>query len=131
MDEKQAYALAQRVVRTPGYRVLEVRRAWSAAAAWQVEAEDRRTGERLLLLDESQFDRFDSRLTADSPTTAHPLTAHAARSSSTRPPITASRAPRPTRHTSDPVLNRASFVPEDTSACFMRPSPSSRPPTLP
>ena len=57
MNEEQAHALAQRIERTPGYRVLEVRRAWSAAVAWQVETEDRRTGERLLLLDESQFDR--------------------------------------------------------------------------
>ena len=56
MDEERAYALAQRVVRTPGYRVLEVRRAWSAAVAWQVEAEDCRTGARLLLLSEAQFD---------------------------------------------------------------------------
>ncbi len=56
MDEGHAYALARRVVRTPGYRVLEVRRAWSAAVAWQVTAEDRRTGARLLLLSEAQFD---------------------------------------------------------------------------
>lgn len=56
MDEEHAYTLAQRVARTPGYRVLEVRRAWSAASAWQVEAEDCRTGARLLLLDEDQFD---------------------------------------------------------------------------
>ncbi len=56
MNEEGAYALAQRVTRTPGYRVLEVRRAWSAAVAWQVEVKDRRTGERLLLLDEDQFD---------------------------------------------------------------------------
>ena len=75
MDEARAYALARRIERTPGYRVLEVRRAWSAAYAWQVEAEDHRTGERLLLLDDSQFDRH---FAADSPTTAHPLTAHAA-----------------------------------------------------
>jgi len=79
VNEEQAHALAQRIERTQGYRVLEVRRAWSAAVAWQVETEDRRTGERLLLLDDSQFDRFDSRRAADSPTTAHPLTAHAAR----------------------------------------------------
>jgi len=79
LTEEQACALAPRIASTPGYRVLEVRRAWSAAIAWQVEAEDRRTGERLLLLDDSQFDRFDSRRAADSPTTAHPLTAHAAR----------------------------------------------------
>jgi len=56
MNEEGAYALAQRVTRTPGYRVLEVRRAWSAASAWQVEAADCRTGARLLLLDEDQFD---------------------------------------------------------------------------
>jgi len=37
-----------------------VRRVWSAAYAWQVEAEDRRTGEWLLLLSE---DPFDARLT--------------------------------------------------------------------
>jgi len=40
--------------------------------AWHVEAEDRRTGERLLLLDENQFNR---RLAADRPTTAQPITA--------------------------------------------------------
>jgi len=57
MDEESAYVLARRVTRTPGYCVLEVRRAWSAAVAWQVEAEDRRTGARLLLLSEDQFDR--------------------------------------------------------------------------
>jgi len=73
MDEEHAYTLAQRVARTPGYRVLEVRRAWSAASAWQVEAEDCRTGARLLLLDE---DQFDNRLAADRPTTAQPITAH-------------------------------------------------------
>jgi len=56
MDEEQAYTLAARVERTPSYGVLEVRRAWSAMYAWQVEAEDRRTGERLLLLNENQFD---------------------------------------------------------------------------
>ena len=57
MDEEYAYTLARRVEHTPAYRVLEVRRAWSAAVAWQVEAGDRRTGERLLLLSEDQFDR--------------------------------------------------------------------------
>jgi len=67
MDEEQAYALAASVDRTLSYRVLEVRRAWSAMYAWQVEAEDRRTGERLLLLKE---DQFDSRLMeAGQPTT--------------------------------------------------------------
>jgi len=55
------------VADTPGYRVLEVRRAWSAATAWQVEIEDCRTGERLLLLNE---DQFDARLmSAGEPTT--------------------------------------------------------------
>jgi len=56
----------------PGYRVLEVRRAWSAAVAWQVEAEDCRTGAHLLLLSE---DQFDNRLAADRPTIAQPITA--------------------------------------------------------
>jgi len=56
LTEEQAYVLASRIASTPDYRVLEVRRAWSAAVAWQVEAEDRRTGERLLLLNEDQFD---------------------------------------------------------------------------
>jgi len=72
MDEEQAYALAARVDRMLSYSVLEVRRAWSAMHAWHVEAEDRRTGERLLLLDENQFNR---RLAADRPTTAQPITA--------------------------------------------------------
>jgi len=56
MTEERACALARRVAATPSYRVLEVRRAWSAAVAWQVEIEDCRTGERLLLLSEAQFD---------------------------------------------------------------------------
>ena len=72
MTEERAYALARRLAQTPGYRVLEVRRAWSAAVAWQVEAEDRRTGERLLLLSDDQLDR---RLTANKPITAHPTIA--------------------------------------------------------
>jgi hypothetical protein len=81
MDEEYAYTLARRVEHTPAYRVLEVRRAWSAAVAWQVEAEDRRTGERLLLLSE---DQFDSRLMVEAgqPTTGAittaQTTAHAA-----------------------------------------------------
>ena len=73
MTEERACALARRVAATPGYRVLEVRRAWSAAVAWQVEAEDRGTDKRLLLLSE---DQFDNRLAADRPTTAQPITAH-------------------------------------------------------
>ncbi len=73
MDEERAYALAQRVVRTPGYSVLEVRRAWSSASAWQVEAADCRTGARLLLLSEAQF---DVRLTgAGQPRTRESVTA--------------------------------------------------------
>ena len=56
MTEERAYDLARLVECIPGYRVLEVRRAWSAAVAWQVAAEHHRTGERLLLLDEDQFD---------------------------------------------------------------------------
>ncbi len=66
MTEEQAHDQARRVADTPGYHVLEVRRAWSAATAWQVEIEDRRTGERLLLLSE---DQFDARPTAGEPTT--------------------------------------------------------------
>lgn len=66
LNESRAYALARRIAQTPGYRVLEVRRAWSAAVAWQVEIEDRRTGGRLLLLSE---DQFDARPTAGEPTT--------------------------------------------------------------
>ncbi len=79
MTEERARALAQRVVATPGYRVREVRRAWSAATAWQVAIEDRRTGGRLLLLSE---DQFDARPTAGEPTTvttaARPCTEPAA-----------------------------------------------------
>ncbi len=56
MDEQQAYTLAARVERMPSYGVLEVRRAWSAMWAWHVEVHEHRTGERLLLLNESQFD---------------------------------------------------------------------------
>jgi len=78
LTEERANALALRIASTPGYHVLEVRRAWSAAVAWQVEVKDRRTGARLLLLDESQFDRFDSRLTADRSTAAQPIAAQVA-----------------------------------------------------
>jgi len=56
MSKEWAYALVQHVARTPGYHAPEVRRAWSAAIAWQVTAEHHRTGECLLLLDEDQFD---------------------------------------------------------------------------
>ena len=62
MTEGHAYALALRVTRTAGYSVHEVRRAWSAMWAWHVAIEDHRTGERLLLLSE---DQFDSRLTME------------------------------------------------------------------
>ncbi len=56
MNEEQAYALARRVARTPGYSVLEVRRAWSALRAWHVATNEHRTGERILLLNDDQFD---------------------------------------------------------------------------
>jgi len=81
MTEERACALALRITHTPAYRVLEVRRAWSAAVAWQGEAEDRRTGERLLLLSDDQFDR---RLAADRPTTAQPITAQTIKRAATR-----------------------------------------------
>jgi len=74
MDEQQAYTLAARVARTPSYGVLEVRRAWSTMWAWHVEVHEHRTGERLLLSE----DQFDSRLAADRPTTAQPITAQVA-----------------------------------------------------
>jgi len=75
LTEEHAYKLALRITRTSGYNVVEVRRAWSAMWAWHVEAEDRRTGERLLLLSE---DQFDNRLAADRPTIAQPITAQVA-----------------------------------------------------
>ena len=56
LTEERAHALALRVMRTPGYRVVEVRRAWSAMWAWHVEVHEHRTGERVLLLSEDQFD---------------------------------------------------------------------------
>jgi len=56
MDEEGAHALAGRIAATAGYAVGGVRRAWSAAGAWQVEAADRRTGERLTLLSDDQWD---------------------------------------------------------------------------
>ncbi len=81
MDEQQAYTLAARVERMPSYGVLEVRHAWSAMWAWHVEAEDRRTGERLLFLSEDQFDRR-LMMEAGQPTTGEittaQTTAHAA-----------------------------------------------------
>ncbi len=56
LTQERAYELALRVTRTPGYSVLEVRRAWSAMWAWHVEVHEYRAGERLLLLSEDQFD---------------------------------------------------------------------------
>jgi len=50
MDEGQARNLASRIAATQGYIVEDVRRAWSAAWAWQVAAADARTGARLLFL---------------------------------------------------------------------------------
>jgi len=64
--------LARRVAHAPSYSVVEIRLVWSACGARSVEAEDRRTGERLLLLSDDQFDR---RLAADRPTTAQPIIA--------------------------------------------------------
>jgi len=62
LTEERAHDLVLRVAHTPGYSVLEVRRAWSAMHAWQVTIEDRRTGEHILLLDDNQF---DARLTSE------------------------------------------------------------------
>ncbi len=53
MNEGRARALAGRIAATAGY---DVRRAWSAACACQVEATRERTGERLLLLSEDHWD---------------------------------------------------------------------------
>ncbi len=52
MDEDLAVLLAQRVTQAEGYRVVDVRIAWSAATAWRVDAADTRSDGRLLLLDE-------------------------------------------------------------------------------
>ncbi len=56
MDEGQARALAGRIAATQGYSVDDVRRAWSAAWAWQVAAAEARTGARLLLLSDDHWD---------------------------------------------------------------------------
>ncbi len=56
MDEGRARTLARQVARTKGYRVDDMRRAWSAAWAWQVEVTAARTGERLLLLSNDHRD---------------------------------------------------------------------------
>ncbi len=56
MDEGRARALAGRIAGTPGYVVDDMRRAWSAAWAWQVEVTVARTGERLLLLSDDHRD---------------------------------------------------------------------------
>ncbi len=69
LTEERAYDLARRITRTPGYSVLEVRRAWSALWAWHVEVHEHRTGERLLLLNE---DQFDARLRAGEDITVAP-----------------------------------------------------------
>jgi len=81
LTQERAYELALRVTRTPGYNVVETRRAWSAMWAWHVEVHEHRTGARLLLLNE---DQFDARLMmgAGQPTTGEittaQTTAHAA-----------------------------------------------------
>ena len=92
LTEEQANALALRITGTPGYRVLEVRRAWSAATAWQVEIEDRRTGERLLLLSD---DQFDARPTAGEPTTVTTATGSSHEPAAT-PASWRTSPPRPT-----------------------------------
>ncbi len=56
MDEGRAHALAGLVAGTPGYVDDDVRRAWSAAWAWQGAATRERTGERLLLLSKDHWD---------------------------------------------------------------------------
>jgi len=116
MDEESARTLARREVDTLGYRVLEVRRAWSAATAWQVEIEDRRTGGRLLLLSE---DQFDARLmSAGEPTTV---------TTAARPckePAAAQVAP-------GPWPGHEPFQSEDSPSCCTKPSPSSPAATSP
>jgi len=56
MDEGQAHALAGRIAATAGYAVDDVRRAWSAAWAWQVAVTREQTGERLTLLSDDDWD---------------------------------------------------------------------------
>ena len=56
MDEGRARTLARQVARTKGYRVDDMRRAWSAAWAWHVEATVERTGARLLRVSEDHWD---------------------------------------------------------------------------
>jgi hypothetical protein len=68
MDEGQAHALANRVAATAGYVVDDVRRAWSAAWAWQVDVIDLRTGARLTLLAE---DHWDDHLSGSAHVVAH------------------------------------------------------------
>jgi len=102
------------VERAPSYRALEVRRAWSAAVAWQGKAEDRRTGERPLLLSEEQG---DARLVA----AKESITVNTAAVSSHEP----------TAVQVIPGLQiGANSVPTGVQPrCFTRQSPSSRPPT--
>ncbi len=68
MDEGRARALADRIAATQGYVVDDVRRTWSAAWAWHVEATVERTGARLLLLSE---DHWDDHLACTSRVVAH------------------------------------------------------------
>jgi len=56
MDEGQARGLAGRIAATAGYVVADVRRAWSAASAWQVAVTREHTGERLTLLSDDDWD---------------------------------------------------------------------------
>ncbi len=116
LSESQAHALARRVASTPGYRVLEVRHAWSAATAWQVAIEDRRTGGRLLLLSEDQFDARP--MSAGEPTTV---------TTAARPckePAAAQVAP-------GPWPGHEPFQSEDRPSCCTKPSPSSPAATSP
>ncbi len=56
MDEGQARALADRIAATAGYVIVDVRRAWSAAWAWQVAVTREHTAERLTLLSDDDWD---------------------------------------------------------------------------
>jgi len=116
LTEEQAYTLASGITSTSGYRVLEVRRAWSAATAWQVEIEDRRTGRRLLLLSEDQFD---------------------ARLMSAGEPTTVTTAARPCKEPAAAQVapglwpGHEPFQSEDSPSCCTKLSPSPRPPISP
>ncbi len=73
LTEERAYDLALRVAHTPGYNVLDVRRAWSAMHSWQVEIEDCQSGERILLLNDDQFDSHLQTMEGNPITTEEPI----------------------------------------------------------